>query len=307
MLHDHVEIDRAAGGQDQRRLRADGGADLAERLCRHRGEVGDRGPRPLRIPGRRRALIGADARQPQPALAGLDRGDHPLGRRQVAGAGAAGPDLDHHRQRRQPGFVPGGIQRRHGLGGIDEGVELGPGIGFVQPGQAAGAARAADLVGQQQPVQPGAQHHRGLADVGHRGAPGPGRDQRGRQRRRHRRLGMRRDRRPLLCRIAQHQRPVAGEGVLVQGQHRQRHGALGRVPALRRHVVQRDRPGARRHAADAVMQHVLLDDPVGHDRPLPCPVLRCAWASLNGSGGLCVKTTLSHNTSPRRDPAGEAS
>ncbi len=69
-----------------------------------------------------------------------------------------------------------------------------------------------------------------------------------------RRLGVQGDGDALLPGIGQEQVAVGAEGGLVQRQHRERHAPIRGVPAQERQVRGGEIRGARRHAAQAVVE-----------------------------------------------------
>lgn len=77
---------------------------------------------------------------------------------------------------------------------------------------------------------------------------------------RHRGFGMRRDHGALFARVAQEQVTIGDEGLLVEGQHRQRHASISRMPALRCDKAAVQPEGAGRHAADAIVEQEIFTD-----------------------------------------------
>ena len=110
-------------------------------------------------------------------------------------------------------------------------MKLDIGIGAEQRAEPPAGRKAADFVRQQQAPLAVAEQHGGLLDVGHRGAPGAGLAQRARELRRHRRLGVRAQRRRRRSAPAQEEVAIGGEGGLIEGEGGQAQIAARTAPS----------------------------------------------------------------------------
>ena len=251
-LRDMVEEGRAARGEHQRRVRRQR-AHCLERAGGALHQRGDIAGGERRVRAGDGAFVGGHARQRELVALLADRGQDGRDRGIVARARAAAADFHQHLHG-PAGFSGRGGQRTHGVGGVRERQQARVGVACKQLAQAGAAGRAADLVTQHQAGYAGAQQHGGLLQVGDGGAPGACVEQALHDLRRHRRLGMRRQRRAVAAGVLEDLLDVVGEGGLIQRQDGQGHVAAPGLPAPGCDAAQRDGGFARRNAPVGVVQ-----------------------------------------------------
>ncbi len=114
-------------------------------------------------------------------------------------------------------MVPPRVRERMDRGDrVGEDIELRLWPGGDKLSEPSRAADAPDLVGENEPREPGAQHDRGLTDVGDGRAPGARVDDQAGEVGRHRRLGVRRDLDARRAGVSEHEVAIAQEGGFVE-------------------------------------------------------------------------------------------